>query len=160
MSPARHNGWRDEATQWRRLTALVTRLNQTLDKLLVRDHDLMLSELFALMALRDGAPRGMRIQDLADELGFDQSSVSRLTARLQSKGLTERVRCDYDRRGVYCAITDAGRAFAAGAEQTYRVALTEALDEAGFTESTAAVVARLRYSGRPEARSAVTAEEA
>jgi DNA-binding MarR family transcriptional regulator len=160
MGPARRNGWQDETVLWRRLTALTVRLNQTLDKLLVREHDVMLSEMFALMALRDGVPMGMRIQDLAGELGFDQSSVSRLTARLQSKGLTERVRCDYDRRGVYCAITDAGRALVAKAEQTYGEALVEALDQAGFEEPSAAVVARLRYAGRPETRPAVTAEEA
>jgi DNA-binding MarR family transcriptional regulator len=138
---------------------LTTRLNQTLDKLLVRRHDVMLSELFALVALREGAPRGMRIQDLADQLGLDQSSVSRLTARLQSRGLTERVRCEYDRRGVYCAITDAGRTLATEADQTFRSALTEALDKAQFEESAAVVVVRLRHASQPGTRLALTTEE-
>jgi DNA-binding MarR family transcriptional regulator len=160
MSPAKHNDRRDETTLWRRLTALTTRFNQALDKLLIREHDVMLTELFALLALCDGSPMGMRIQDLTTRLGMDQSSVSRLTARLQAKGLTERVKCDYDRRGVYCAITPAGRELAERAERTLGTALGEALDLAAFEEDTAAVVARLRYSGRPADRAAAIPEEA
>lgn len=104
-----------------------------------------LPELMVLVDLRDGHPRGMRIQDLADAVGLDQSSMSRLVTRLEKKGLTARVSCDYDRRGVYCQLTELGRDRAAQAEASCRQGLTGILDAASFDERTAPLVARLRY---------------
>ncbi|MBW4720319.1 MarR family winged helix-turn-helix transcriptional regulator [Saccharothrix obliqua] len=142
----------DDTLLWRRLSALTARVNQALDKRLARTHDVTLSELFTLLALRDGDPRGMRVHELTSVLGLEQSSVSRLTARLEGKGLVGRVRCDFDRRGVYCAITDAGRALADEADGVCGAELGAQLDQAAFEERSAAVVARLRYAGPVEGR--------
>ncbi|WP_202819147.1 MarR family winged helix-turn-helix transcriptional regulator [Actinosynnema sp. ALI-1.44] len=134
-------------------------MNQALDTRLARTHDVLLTELFALLALCEGHPTGTRMQDLADRLGLEQSSVSRLTTRLQRKGLIERVKDDHDRRGVYCVATPAGQELATTARLTLAEALGELLDVAAFDEHTAAVVARLRYSGRPADRPMATSEE-
>jgi len=138
---------RQEVQLWRQLVALTSRLNQILDRQLVRAHDVTLTEVLVLMALREGSERGMRLQDLADSVGVDQSSASRLAGRLEAKELASRVRCEYDRRGVYCAITEAGRQRLTEAEGAFGAGLTAELDVAAFDERTAAVVARLRYAG-------------
>jgi DNA-binding MarR family transcriptional regulator len=159
MTLGKRHDAREETVLWQRLTTLTNRVNQALDTQLVKAHEVMMTELFAMLALCDGSPMGMRIQELTDRLGMEQSSVSRLTTRLQAKGLIERVKCDYDRRGVYCAITPAGRELATKAEQTLTKTLTETLDVAAFDEHTAAVVARLRYSGRPAKQPMAITEE-
>jgi DNA-binding MarR family transcriptional regulator len=145
----RQAGHRQEVQLWRQLVTLTSRINQVLDRQLTRAHDLTLTELLALMALREGPDMGMRQQDLADSVGMDQSSASRLAKRLETKGLANRVRCEHDRRGVYCAITDAGRQRIRAAETTLTGDLSAELDVAAFDERTAAVVARLRFTGSP-----------
>ncbi|WP_207386325.1 MarR family winged helix-turn-helix transcriptional regulator [Protofrankia symbiont of Coriaria ruscifolia] len=134
-----------EVALWRQVGVLAARVNQAVDRALVRRHALTLSELTALLTLCEGPERGSRIQDLADAVGLNQSSMSRLTARLAAAGLAERVSCEYDRRGVYCAVTTQGRAAVAAAESTLREELGKALEAAALDPRTAAAVARLRY---------------
>ncbi|MDT3398953.1 MarR family transcriptional regulator [Streptomyces sp. B1866] len=119
---------------------LANRFGQVLDKHLAHRHDVSLSE---LLALRDGDQRGMRIQDLAEAVGLDRSSTSRLATRLEGKQLAARVSCDYDRRGIYCGITDLGRSRADEAEGTLREELAAMFDAAAFDDRTASLVARL-----------------
>jgi DNA-binding MarR family transcriptional regulator len=142
---------RQEVQLWRQLITLTARVNQILDRQLARSHDVSLTELLALIVLREGHERGMRLQDLADSVGLDQSSGSRLAGRLETKGLASRVRCDHDKRGVYCAITEAGRRRVTEAVETFGADLVAELDVAAFDDRTAAVVARLRHTGSPAA---------
>ncbi|MGW5703106.1 MULTISPECIES: MarR family winged helix-turn-helix transcriptional regulator [Amycolatopsis] len=136
---------RDGVELWCQLTALTNQVGQALDKQLTQEHGIGMSEVLSLMTLRDGNPRGARVQELAEAIGLNQSSMSRLTARLEAKNLVERVVCEYDRRGVFCAITEAGRDRVERALETFSVELTKALDVAAFESRTASVVARLRY---------------
>ncbi|WP_374066513.1 MarR family transcriptional regulator [Actinokineospora auranticolor] len=46
------------------------------------------------------------MQDLAEAIGLNQSSVSRLVTRLEQAGLTDRVLCADDRRGIHPMITE------------------------------------------------------
>ncbi|HXL94682.1 MAG TPA: MarR family transcriptional regulator [Streptosporangiaceae bacterium] len=86
----------------------------------------------------------MRISELAEALGLNESSVSRLTDRLEQAGFTERCVCEDDRRGVYAFITDAGRAQLAAAASTYRDHLAAALDLAASDPALATTVKALR----------------
>jgi DNA-binding MarR family transcriptional regulator len=86
----------------------------------------------------------LRMQELADLIGLNQSSVSRLVARLESAGLTRRDMCPKDRRGVYTVITDEGRAVQRNAAPTYAETLTAALDDAADDPALAPLLAVLR----------------
>ena len=115
---------------WGRILVLHSRVENELAKALQRRHGLGLSEYRALSRLAVADEGIMRIQDLAAAIGLNQSSVSRLVARLEDAGLTLRELCNEDRRGVYSAITDLGRGRQAAAQPTYVDTLKTALDSA------------------------------
>ncbi|WP_068920785.1 MarR family winged helix-turn-helix transcriptional regulator [Planobispora rosea] len=115
---------------WDLFALLYARVEADLGKALQRGHGLGLSEYRALRQLA-GAPGGeLRMQELAEAVGLNQSSVTRLIARLEEAGLTRRTLCSNDRRGVYSVITEAGRTRLAGATPAYEGCLTTALDRA------------------------------
>ncbi|MGV9987205.1 hypothetical protein [Streptomyces olivaceus] len=72
--------------------------------------------------------------------------MSRLVTRLENKGLTARVSCEHDRRGVYCMLTPAGAERGERAEARCREELTGLLDVASFDDRWAALVARFRHT--------------
>ncbi|WTG93737.1 MarR family transcriptional regulator [Kitasatospora sp. NBC_01560] len=114
---------------WSRLNALHAHVENRLATALQRRHGLGLSEYRALGFLTE-APKGeLRMQDLAAGLGLNQSSVTRLVARLNAADFTYRDSCPDDKRGVYTVITAAGRARHQEARSTYEETLTTALDE-------------------------------
>ena len=116
---------------WSRLSALHTRVEQRLGVAVQRGHGLGLSEYRALGHLAAAGDGELRMQELAERLGLEQSSVTRLVGRLDAAGLALRDVCPDDRRGVYAVVTPAGRAAYRAAEPAYRAALAAALDEAG-----------------------------
>ncbi|MCK7625577.1 MarR family transcriptional regulator [Streptomyces sp. RS10V-4] len=119
-----------DAEHWDRFGALHTRVEQELAKALQQHHRLGLSEYRALARLAEAEDGELRMQELADLIGLNQSSVSRLASRLESSGLTRRDLCPDDRRGVYSVITDEGREVQGRARPTYDAALRTALDSA------------------------------
>jgi len=129
---------------WSGVTVLYARVEQRLAKALQRRHGLGLSDYRALSVLAVGTQGGMRVQELADALGLNESSVSRLADRLEQAGLTERCVCNDDRRGVYVFITSPGRAQLDAAAPTYRAELAAALEQAAADPALAAPVAALR----------------
>jgi DNA-binding MarR family transcriptional regulator len=147
MAAEAQTGSPDELGQWRRLTLLVGQVNQQLDRVLAAEFQVSLPELMVLMELRQGHERGTRVQELSAAVGLDQSSMSRLVGRLETKGLTGRVSCEHDRRGVYCRLTPAGVRRGEEAEARCREELTRLTDLASFDDRTASLVARLRYTG-------------
>lgn len=116
--------------RWDLVVALLGRVERELAAGLLRHHGLGLSEYRALCQLAGAADGELRMQELADALGLNQSSVSRLIARLDAAGLTHREMCPNDRRGVYTAITEQGRDRWSNAQPTYTETLRRALDHA------------------------------
>jgi len=133
----------DEAA-WSEIVALHARVEHRLGKALQRRLGLGLSDYRALSHLAADDQGGLRIQELADALGLNESSVSRLAGRLEQDGLTERCVCDDDRRGVYAFITETGRRRLAEAAPAYKAELAAALDLAAADPATAAAVAAIR----------------
>ena len=129
---------------WGRVLVLHARIEQELAKALQRRHGLGLSEYRALGKLVAGPRGGLRMQELADAIGLNQSSVSRMCARLEDAGLTIRDLCEDDRRGVYSVITDAGRKRYAETEPTYCSVLRTALDKAASDPELAAAAVAVR----------------
>ncbi|MGP3958616.1 MarR family winged helix-turn-helix transcriptional regulator [Nonomuraea sp. 3N208] len=68
--------------------------------------------------------KNLRLQELCDEVHLSQSALSRVVARLEKAALVSRCVCDSDRRGVFVAITDEGRARHAEALPTHRAVLS------------------------------------
>ncbi|MEU3529642.1 MarR family transcriptional regulator [Streptomyces sp. NPDC038707] len=136
----------NEAELWRQMTVLTSRINSTLDRRLQRGHGITVAEYTALSVMRDHEKAGgVRMQDLAEQVGLSQSTVSRLVARLESAGLADRIIGEEDRRVMNACITAQGKSLVAEATATFQKELTTALDVASFDDQTAPLVARLRH---------------
>jgi len=133
-----------EERRWHLVVALCGRVERELEAGLLRHHGLGLSEYRALAELAGAADGELRMQELADALSLNQSSVSRLIGRLDVAGLTRREMCPNDRRGVYTAITERGRDRWRDAEPSYAQTLTRALDHAATNRDLDAVLHALR----------------
>jgi DNA-binding MarR family transcriptional regulator len=138
----------DDLDIWRRVNLLVLRLSDTLGTTLRRQHGMGVSEFLTLLSLSEAEGGALRIQSIADAVGLDQSSVSRLIARLSAQGWLERCVCPDDGRGIYAQITEVGRAKVESAVPSVRDRLTIALDEASEDFTTAPIVGRLRQRHR------------
>ncbi|GLZ31364.1 MarR family transcriptional regulator [Lentzea sp. NBRC 105346] len=112
---------------WNRVVALHAKVEAELTKALRREHGLGLSDYRALSLLAQAEDGELRMQGLSDLIGLEQSSVTRLVARLEDAGLTERCLCPNDRRGIYSVITAKGRERQQQAEPTYEATLEKAL---------------------------------
>ncbi|MGH2982698.1 MAG: MarR family winged helix-turn-helix transcriptional regulator [Solirubrobacterales bacterium] len=102
-----------------------------MERALEREHRLSLSEYEVLRRLADDPKGHRRIQDLADEVHLSQSALSRLVGRLEEAGYVKRATCDYDRRGIFACVTDAGRKAQDEAHPTHLAVLADTLAEHG-----------------------------
>ncbi|MFI7106830.1 MarR family winged helix-turn-helix transcriptional regulator [Nonomuraea sp. NPDC050227] len=118
------------SSSWNDVLLLHARVENALATALQRRHGIGLSEYRALGHLATSDAGELRMQELADRIGLNQSSVTRLVTRLNTAELTYRDLCPDDKRGVYTVITDAGRARYAEANVTYEATLRTALEEA------------------------------
>ncbi|MFC5835823.1 MarR family winged helix-turn-helix transcriptional regulator [Nonomuraea insulae] len=121
----------DVAATWNHLLLLHARVENRLGTALQRRHGIGLSEYRALGHLAASPSGELRMQELADKIALNQSSVTRLVARLNAAELTYRDLCPDDKRGVYTVITEEGRTRYAQASRTYENTLSSALHEAG-----------------------------
>ncbi|OLF05843.1 hypothetical protein BLA60_34210 [Actinophytocola xinjiangensis] len=130
--------------RWQALRQLQARVDDAVERALQREHALSVSEYQALAALGYSDDGGhLRQQVLADAIPLNHSSVSRLVARLERAGLTERYLCEADRRGVYTQITDHGRRLLERARETCHQVLDTALRDAHQDETLADLAAHV-----------------
>jgi DNA-binding MarR family transcriptional regulator len=120
----------DLAATWQHILLLHARVEHKLAAALQRRHGIGLSEFRALGHLAASPTSELRMQELADKVGLNQSSVTRLVARLSTADLAFRDLCPDDKRGVYTVITETGRARHAEASHTYEETLHAAMEEA------------------------------
>jgi DNA-binding MarR family transcriptional regulator len=85
------------------------------------------SALFTLWRLANFGPQ--LISELADGVGVDVSTMSRLLRQLERDGLVERGRHGTDLRCVYITITAAGEQAHARVSEARTAMLTEVLDD-------------------------------
>lgn len=130
-------------TSWDCLVALHAGIEQRLAHALT-PFGLGLSEYRALTRLAAAPDGELRMQNLAGAIGLNQSSVSRLAARLEQAGLTERAMCATDRRGIYSVITPHGREKQQAAEPAYESTLRSALADAARDPEFSDLVAAVR----------------
>lgn len=114
---------------WANLSALHAKVGGELEKVLHRRAGIGFSEFLSLVALSRNPIGELRMQELSEVTSLNQSSVSRLVARLERDGLTERRMCEQDRRGVYTGITEEGRRVLAEAVVVYEESLARAFTQ-------------------------------
>ncbi|MBY8339340.1 MarR family transcriptional regulator [Streptomyces spinosirectus] len=98
--------------KWRDILSVHARTMCEIDRVL-HPHGLGASDFEVLDILASEAPgegEQCRVQNLAERVHLSQSALSRLIGRLEKDGLVERSVCMEDRRGVWVALTDKGRA--------------------------------------------------
>ena len=134
---------------WRDYLAMVGHLHTAMHRQLQQDCELSLSDYDVLVALSERGP--LRIKELGDLIGWEQSRLSHQLRRMRGRGLLQREGDDDDRRGATVALTDAGMAAvqtaAPGHVELVRSMVFDGLSEAeeqAFGAAVAAVLERLR----------------
>jgi DNA-binding MarR family transcriptional regulator len=115
---------------WRDIAACHAAACAALERELGERHGLGVSDFEVLARLAEAqasAGAEFRAQDLAEAVHLSQSALSRLVDRLARHGLVDRCACDFDRRGVYVRLTEAGRQRYAEAAPTHRDVLQRTL---------------------------------
>ncbi|CAA0124710.1 Uncharacterised protein [Mycolicibacterium vanbaalenii] len=92
---------------WRNYLAMTSRLQTAMHRQLQRDCELSLSDYDVLVALSERGP--MRINELGDLIGWEQSRVSHQLRRMRGRGLLYREGDGDDRRGATVTLSEAGR---------------------------------------------------
>jgi DNA-binding MarR family transcriptional regulator len=97
----------EEQRVWRRYLTMTGRLQTAMHRQLQQDCELSLADYDVLVALSE---RGaLRINELADALGWEQSRLSHQLRRMRGRGLVLRHGTGDDRRGAVTELTDGGR---------------------------------------------------
>jgi DNA-binding MarR family transcriptional regulator len=120
------------ATEWHDLLGRYHRTMCALDRALVADHGLSVSDFEILQQLHaaNSTDEGrVRLHNLGDQVHLSQSALSRLITRLEKSGLVSRCVCEDDRRSVWTAITPAGSQRFLEARPTHRAILLELVDD-------------------------------
>lgn len=129
---------------WSGLRALHNRINASLERALQRRFHFGMSEFTALSALAEAPGGELRMQELTEVVGLNQSSVSRLVARLEQSGLTAREVCETDRRGVFTCITPDGRRVHAEAAPFFDQTLEAIFEEVAQDPELGPLLGRVR----------------
>jgi DNA-binding MarR family transcriptional regulator len=96
----------EEQRVWRDYLALHSRLQAAMNRQLQGDCGLSLADYEILVALSE---RGeLRIFQLLDTLGWQQSRLSHQLSRMRARNLVERRGGEHDKRGATVTITDVG----------------------------------------------------
>jgi DNA-binding MarR family transcriptional regulator len=94
---------------WRAFLYAYSRVVPTLDRELVRAHDMSFNQFEVLTWLRRAGRDGFRMSDLASRVVLSPSGVTRAVDQLERKGLVERCVFEGDKRGHLATITAEGR---------------------------------------------------
>ncbi|MFE3164959.1 MarR family winged helix-turn-helix transcriptional regulator [Streptomyces sp. NPDC059224] len=116
--------------RWRDILSVHARTMCEIDRVL-HPHGLGASDFEVLDRLAVGSPDEgdhCRVQNLVGQVHLSQSALSRLIGRLEKDGLVERSVCVEDRRGVWVALTEKGRAVHAEVRPLQRAALQRTLE--------------------------------
>lgn len=100
---------REATLAWRAFLEAHAGLVAALERELLDERGLPLTFFDVLVQLGEATDGRLRMQELAERLLLSRSGFTRLCDRMEAAGLLERAQCPSDRRGVYAAITPAGR---------------------------------------------------
>jgi DNA-binding MarR family transcriptional regulator len=117
---------------WAKVSAFASAMDASLDRWLVDNHRVGLTEFRALTFISRASDKELRVHDLAQRVGLNQSSATRLVSRLEAKGLARRDVCEDDGRGVYAVITERGEALLREVRKPYEDRVRELLGKASL----------------------------
>lgn len=129
---------------WDQIRSLFQTVEQNLSEELRHSFDLGINEFRALHQLVERPEREIRMQELADTLQLNQSSMTRLVERLEKKGFVIRDSCPSDRRGKYCVLQKAGEAFILQIIPQFELAQDKVLTAAFSTEAAKKLIDNLK----------------
>ncbi|GAB2662989.1 hypothetical protein GCM10027088_47020 [Nocardia goodfellowii] len=109
---------------------MTSAVDANLDRWLADNYRVGLTEFRALILVSQTSEKELRVNDLAQGVGLNQSSATRLVSRLEAKGYVRRDLCADDKRGVYAVITEQGEALVRSARAPYESRITELLTAA------------------------------
>ncbi|SET77079.1 MarR family winged helix-turn-helix transcriptional regulator [Nonomuraea wenchangensis] len=114
---------------WSRVAEFASAVDASLDKWLTHTYRLGLTEFRALTFLSQAPGKELRVNDLAQRVGLNPSSTTRLVSRLEAKGLTHRDVCPDDGRGVYAVIDERAEKLLAEVRGPYEDRVQELLSK-------------------------------
>lgn len=91
---------------WRNYLSMVSRLQGAMNRQLQADCGLSLADYDVLVTLSEQGE--LRVYELAEELGWEQSRLSHHLGRMRARGLLARRGSEQDKRGATVEITPAG----------------------------------------------------
>ncbi|WP_235871244.1 MarR family winged helix-turn-helix transcriptional regulator [Rhodococcus spongiicola] len=109
------------------MAVFASAVDSSLDKWLADTYRLGLTEFRALTFLSQASDKELRVNDLAQCVGLNPSSATRLVSRLEAKELARRDVCEDDGRGVYAVIEQHGEALLKEVRTSYEVRVQELL---------------------------------
>jgi len=103
--------WLTEEEQriWRGYLAMTSRLQTAMHRQLQQDCELSLADYDVLVALSGAKDDGLRVSDLAAQIGWERSRLSHQLRRMDARGLTERRPSTEDGRTTNVVLTSNGR---------------------------------------------------
>ena len=87
-----------------------SRISMQMEEYLARANTLPIRDYDVLVTLEMAENSTLRMNELAERVVYSRSGLTRLVDRLAAEGLVRRQKCGRDRRGIYCILTDEGRA--------------------------------------------------
>ncbi|MFF8773585.1 MarR family winged helix-turn-helix transcriptional regulator [Kitasatospora sp. NPDC015120] len=129
---------------WWQVSRLSTYVSQLLERRLMRSHGIGLTDFIALSTMQQCEPRAMQMQELAEEMGVNQSTLSRVAVRLERSGLVKRTTSEHDRRFVVIRLTEVGRRELELYSATFAQELHTAFEMAALSPVLSTFLARIR----------------
>ena len=117
-------------TSWEQVVAAVSAIDASIGKWLTVQYNIGLTEYRALEHISASPMHELRITELAQKLGLNQSSVTRLVGRMEDKNLAFRDTCPDDARGIFAVITDHGLETVTHIQTAYEAKIQEILKDA------------------------------
>ncbi len=146
---------------WRTMRATNEQLGRELDRQLQRDAGISQADYGILVTLFEAPDRQLRTGELGDVLAWEKSRVSHQVARMEARGLVERVVCESDGRGTWVTLATEGKRALLGAMRQHATAIRELfLDELDAEEKAVMLRAMSRVLAKLNAVCAtITTEE-
>jgi DNA-binding MarR family transcriptional regulator len=135
---------------WRTMRSMNEYLSRELDRQLQRDAGISQADYRILLALYEAPGHRLRTGELGDLVAWEKSRVSHQVARMEARGLVERLVCDSDGRGTWVSVTTEGTRSFLGAVRQHAATIRELFfdeltddEKAIMLAATSRVVAKL-----------------
>jgi len=145
---------------WRTMRAMNEQLGRELDRQLQHDAGISQADYGILVTLFEAPDRQLRTGELGQTLAWEKSRVSHQVARMEARGLVERVVCESDGRGTWVTLATEGKRALLGAMREHAAAIRDLfLDELDEDEKAVMLGAMSRVLAKLNAVCATVAAE-